>query len=240
MDHEATWPRAILLDFYGTVVEEDYVPISTICDRVACASMQGVTSREVSSYWGRRFGQLCSQSHGGAFRSQREVEQISLQEVLQYFDADLDGDRLNQILHEYWMRPELFPESKSVIAQCSLPICLISNIDEADLRSALGHTGLSFDGIVTSDGCRAYKPRPEPFRTALSILGMSSGEVLHVGDSLGSDVRGAKDMGIPVLWVNRQNRRLPNHARPDYMSADLNGLLTVLGSAGHEDSLGEA
>jgi 2-haloacid dehalogenase/putative hydrolase of the HAD superfamily len=235
MGREATWPRALLLDFYGTVVQEDTVPISGICDRVARASRQGATSREVGAYWGRRFNQLCSQSHGGAFRSQREVERISLQEVLQHFDADLDGERLNQALYEYWMCPALFPESKSVIAQCSLPICLISNIDEGDLRAALCHTGLSFDCIVTSDRCRAYKPRPEPFRRALSILGMSSGEVLHAGDSLGSDVQGAKDMGIRVLWVNRQNRRLPpNHARPDYISADLSGVLRVLGSAGQK------
>jgi 2-haloacid dehalogenase/putative hydrolase of the HAD superfamily len=237
MDHEVTWPRAILLDFYGTVVEEDHVPITAICDRIAQASLQDVTTSEVAVYWGRRFGQLCSRSYGAVFRPQREVERISLREVLQHFDADLDEEQLSQTLYDYWMRPTLFPESTSIIGQCTLPICLVSNIDDVDLRSALSQTGLRFDYVVTSDGCRAYKPRPEPFQVALSLLGLSSGDVLHVGDSLGSDVRGARDMGIPVLWVNRQNRLLPsNQALPDHTSADLCGLLSLLGPVRHGGS----
>jgi 2-haloacid dehalogenase/putative hydrolase of the HAD superfamily len=229
MGGETTWPRAILLDFYGTVVEEDHGPIAAICDQVARASSQAVTPREVGAYWGRRFGELCSESHGSTFRTQREVERISLQDTLWHFDADLDGEQLSQVLYDYWARPALFPESKSVIAQCSPPICLVSNIDDVDLRSALRHTDLSFDLVVTSDGCRAYKPRAEPFVEALSVLGLSSGEVLHVGDSLGSDVRGAKAQGISVLWINRKGRSLPpDHTAPDYVSTDLSGLLDVL------------
>jgi len=229
MGSETTWPRAILLDFYGTVAEEDDVPIATICDQIARASSQSVTPREVGSYWGPVFREMCSNSHASAFRPQKELERISLQELLRHFDADLDGERLSQVLYEYWAYPALFPESKDVIAQCNLPICLVSNIDDADLRSALRHTGLSFDYVVTSDGCKAYKPRPEPFVKALSLLGLSDGEVLHVGDSLGSDVRGAKAQGIPVLWINRKNRSLPpDHERPDHVSADLRGILDVL------------
>lgn len=236
MGSEATWPRAILLDFYGTVAGEDDVPIAAICDQIARASPQGVTVGEVGTYWGRRFGELCSGSHGSAFRSQRGVERISLQEVLRHFDTDLDGEALSQVLYDYWARPALFPESKSVIARCNLPVCLVSNIDDVDLRSALRHTGLSFDHVVTSDGCRAYKPRPEPFQKALALLGLSHGEVLHVGDSLGSDVRGAQAQGIPVLWVNRRNRALPpDHEPPDHVSTDLNGILDLLGRRSQGD-----
>jgi 2-haloacid dehalogenase/putative hydrolase of the HAD superfamily len=229
---DTTWPRAILLDFYGTVVEEDHAPIATICDQIARASSRDVTASEISAFWGRRFGELCAQSHGRAFRSQREVERISLQDVLQHFDADLDGERLNQVLYDYWVRPSLYPESRSVVSQCKRPVCLVSNIDEVDLRSALEHTGLTFEHIITSDGCRAYKPRPEPFMSALSLLGLSSHEVLHVGDSLRSDVRGARALSIPVLWINRRNRALPpGHEPPDYVSADLTGLIDVLRAA---------
>jgi len=160
----------------------------------------------------------------------------SLQEALQHFDVDLDGGQLSQVLYDYWARPVLFPETRGVIAQCTLPICLVSNIDDADLRSALSYTGLSFDHIVTSEGCRAYKPRPEPFVRALSLLGLSHGEVLYVGDSLGSDVRGARAQGVPVLWINRRNRALPpGHERPDYVSTDLNGILDLLGRRSQGD-----
>jgi len=55
--------------------------------------------------------------------------------------------------------------------------------DNADLASALKHVRMSFDHVVTSEDCRAYKPRPEPFQRALRLLGLEAHEVLHVGDS---------------------------------------------------------
>jgi len=222
-------PCALLLDFYGTVVEEDDVPIGKICDRIAQTSPLAVTAAEVGSCWGRVFGELCSQSYGSAFRSQKELERLSLQRVLQHFESNLDSGALSETLYEYWGRPTIFPESKEVLAQCRIPICLVSNIDNAEIQLALKHNDLSFDWVVTSEGCRAYKPRGEMFEKALSLLGLSAGEVLHIGDSLGSDVRGAKSQKIPVLWVNRRNRLAPcRDEAPDYISPDLTGLLDTL------------
>jgi 2-haloacid dehalogenase len=88
---------------------------------------------------------------------------------------------------------------------------------------------LHFDRIVTSQDCRAYKPRPEMFERALTWLGLLPGQVLHAGDSLGSDVRGARAMGIPVLWINRKGRQDPGgECALDYVATDLTGLLDVL------------
>jgi len=229
MNSKATWPHAILLDFYGTVVEEDGEPIGHVCDEIVRASSKATTAKEVSSYWGRVFNQMCLGSYGSTFRRERELEQASLQEVLLHFDADLDSEKLSQAVYDYWTRPAIFPESRGVIANCGVPICLLSNIDNADLASALKHNGLSFDLVVTSEDCKAYKPRPEPFEKALSLLGLSNEEVLHVGDSLSSDVRGARALAIPVLWINRRKRKLPaGHERPDYVSADLTRISDIV------------
>jgi 2-haloalkanoic acid dehalogenase type II len=230
--NQSSLPRALLLDFYGTIVKEDTVPIRKICERIAEASSSAVKPAEVGSYWGRVFSQMCFQSYGKAFQLQKELERLSLKHVLQHFESDLDGEALSETLYEYWSHPTLFPESTQVLAQCKIPICLVSNIDNAELKSALKHNGLYFDQVVTSEDCRAYKPRGEMFHEALSLLGLSAGEVLHVGDSLGSDVRGARSQGIPVLWVNRRNRQAPcGEEAPDYVSADLWGLMKVLRGA---------
>jgi 2-haloacid dehalogenase/putative hydrolase of the HAD superfamily len=218
-------PHALLLDFYGTVVEDDDVPIGQICDRIVEASPLAVTSAEIGSYWGRVFGQMCAESFGSTFRSQKELERLSLQCVLQHFECDLDPDALSQVLYEYWSCPVPFPESKEVLARCRMPICLVCNIDNAELESALRYNDLRFDFVVTSEDCRAYKPRGEMFDKALSLLDLSRKEVLHIGDSLSSDVRGAKSLRIPVLWINRKNRQAPEgEDAPDYISTDLRGL----------------
>jgi 2-haloacid dehalogenase/putative hydrolase of the HAD superfamily len=151
--------------------------------------------------------------------------------VLQRYRADLDADALSQIIIQYWAHPRLLPESRRVLAQCRIPKCLVSNIDNAELQSALRHNELDFDWIVTSEDCRAYKPRGEIFEKALALLGLSAAEVLHVGDSLGSDVRGAKSQGIPVLWINRRKRQPhTGDAAPEYEATDLRGLLSFVKS----------
>jgi len=220
---------AILLDFYGTVVEEDDIPVGKICDEISEVSPLTVTAAEIGSYWGCVFGQLCSRSFRTTFRSQKELERLSLQRVLQHFEADLDSDALSQILYEYWTHPTIFPESREVLAKCTIPICLVSNIDNAELQSALKHNNLCFDWVVTSEDCRAYKPRGEMFEKALSLLDLPAGKVLHVGDSFSSDVCGAKSQGILVLWINRKKKQVSCvDEAPDYISTDLTGLLNIL------------
>ena len=217
------------MDFYGTIVEDDDIPIKEICSQVSVLSPLEVTTVEVATYWGHIFRQLCSQSFGDTFQTQKELELISLQHILQHFKVNMDPRILSQSLYEYWSYPVLFPESREVLSQCRIPVCLISNIDNAELQSALEHNKLHFELVVTSEDCRAYKPRGELFEKALSIIGLSGAETLHVGDSFNSDVWGAKQQGIPVLWINRRQRSVPNlDVTPDYISADLTGLLDIL------------
>jgi 2-haloalkanoic acid dehalogenase type II len=222
-------PRALLLDFYGTVVHEDHDIISEICGRVAVASPLGIGAAEVRTYWGDTYRRLCATSHGPTFQTQRELTQRSLRRILEQFQAELDVEAISQPLYSYWTRPTPFAESVEVLAGCDVPVCLVSNIDNADLSSALAHTGLHFEHIVTSQTCRAYKPRGEMFARALSLLNARPEEALHVGDSLGSDVRGARAAGIRVLWVNRNGRKAPSgDGAPDWVSRDLRGLLQIL------------
>jgi len=234
-------PRAVTLDFYGTVVHDDEKPLTEICHRVAAASPQSTSPREVIAYWSRSFGQWCARSHGSGFHTQREIERESLQEALAHFQLALDAEALSAALYEHWAHPALWPESVEVLSQCDVPLCIVSNIDEADLQAALVHNELFFEHIVTSEGCRAYKPRGEMFGRALQLLDLPASEVLHVGDSLGSDVRGAKEAGMPVLWVNRKGRTLPAGAVvPDDTCADLSGLLAHVTTAPPRVALAQA
>ena len=224
-----TAPRALLLDCYGTILKDDGAIIRKVCSQISQASPLGATSAEIGSYWGRLFGQLCAQSYGDRFRTQREVVRASLEDALKNFQVNLDADEISQPLFAHWGRPAIFPEIKEVLGLCRVPMCMVSNIDNTELQLALKHNDLSFDWVVTSEDCRAYKPRGEMFEKALSLLGLPAAEVLHVGDSFSSDVRGAKSQGIPVLWVNRKGRQPPlSDVVPDYMAPDLAGLLEIL------------
>lgn len=221
------WPKAVLLDFFGTVVEEDHALIRDVAAKAAAATPLA-TAQEFAASWRQAFLELCA-CEGAEFRSQKDVDRLSLERALQRYGLDLDAGAMCEPFFSYWSRPTILPESRAVIDRCGVPICLVSNIDNAELRAALDYLDLRFDYVVTSEDCRAYKPCTPMFAQALALLGLEPADVLHVGDSFASDVRGAQAAGIPVMWINRRGRAAPErHNPPDYVARDLTGLLELV------------
>ncbi len=198
--------EALLVDFYGTLVEEDTAPIRSIVSRIAA---QGADAGAIAADWARRFAAGCAASYGDAFCTQREIELASLRELLAGHGRDLDAEALSQELFDYWVRPEPIAGAAEFLDALDVPLCIVSNIDSADLEAAIEHLGWRLPRVVTSESCRAYKPRGEPFAAALATLGYCADRVLHVGDSIGSDLRGAAEAGIRSVWVNPGGRSLP-------------------------------
>ena len=93
-----------------------------------------------------------------------------------------------------------------VLADLPVPVCCVSNADTSDICSAIELHRLRFDGIVTSEDARCYKPEVGIFQKAMHLMKVAADEVLHVGDSLHSDVGGAQRCGIEAVWVCRDRR----------------------------------
>jgi 2-haloalkanoic acid dehalogenase type II len=222
-------PRALLLDFYGTLVHEDTKVVEAICQEVS-RNAPAASPAEVARTWWSAFGALTTASHGPGFRLQRDLARMSLTDTVRHHESASDPGLLLEAQFAYWQRPQIHPDTRNLLA-AALPACVVSNIDRADLAAALAHHELGghFTHVVTSQDARAYKPRPEMFTTALGLLGLGAHEVIHVGDSLTSDVVGAARLGIPVAWVNRERRPAPGTGpRPTYEVTDLSELLALL------------
>ena len=84
---------------------------------------------------------------------------------------------------------------------------VISNWDER-LRPLLEQLKLAdyFEAIVVSREVRASKPSRTIFMHAVRELGLPPEAVLHVGDSLSMDVRGARAAGLSALLLKRGAR----------------------------------
>ena len=147
------------------------------------------------------------------------------------YDAPLDAEELSGELYSYWVSPKPIPGSAEFLAKLTVPVCVVSNIDTADLESAISSLGWRFSAIVTSESCRSYKPRPEPFEAALRTLDCAASCVLHVGDSIGSDLVGAASLGIPSAWVNPRRRSLPREvsSEPVHVVPTVLDLLSQMG-----------
>ncbi|HKL98857.1 MAG TPA: HAD family hydrolase [Mobilitalea sp.] len=200
--------KAIFLDFYGTVVHEDDTVIEKITQEIF-ETGNAADKSEIGTYWWKEFQTLFINSYGDSFRTQRDLEIQSLQSTIQYFHSTADALQMSNFMFQYWVKPHIFDESKIFFELCKLPIYIVSNIDRTDIVQALEFHKLMPSGIFTSEDAKSYKPRKELFELALSTTGYSSYEVVHIGDSLTSDIKGANEVGIQPIWINRNNREVP-------------------------------
>ncbi len=113
-------------------------------------------------------------------------------------------------MFEYWINPPIFEESKEFFQNCPVPIYIVSNIDRADILKAIEIHGLKPAGVFTSEDAKSYKPRKELFELALKDTNLLNSEVIHIGDSLSSDVKGAASVGINAIWINRFGKEVPD------------------------------
>lgn len=90
------------------------------------------------------------------------------------------------------------------LATRGLTLGVISNWDERlrPLSKRLKLAGY-FELIVVSREVGASKPSGAIFHQAVRMLGLPPGHVLHVGDSLSMDVRGARAAGLSALRLDR-------------------------------------
>ena len=82
---------------------------------------------------------------------------------------------------------------------------VISNLrnDMGELCERLGLTPY-LDFFVTSTDAGAEKPHAPIFLTALKRAQVEPGEAVHVGDQYHSDVRGAREVGITPVLMDRE------------------------------------
>jgi putative hydrolase of the HAD superfamily len=91
---------------------------------------------------------------------------------------------------------------------------VVSNWD-VSLHEVLERAGLGplLDGVITSAEAGVSKPDPEIFRRGLALAGAAAGEALHVGDTAGHDVAGARAAGIAAVLLVRDGEAPPGAIR---------------------------
>ncbi len=62
--------------------------------------------------------------------------------------------------------------------------------------------GLPWDCVITAENARCYKPRPEAYRTAVSLLGLRAPEVMLIA-AHNYDLRAARAEGLRTAFVPR-------------------------------------
>ena len=201
--------KAFFLDFYGTVVHEDGEIIKKIT-QIIYDTGKAENKSDIGAFWWNDFQRMFTNSYGDSFETQRALEEKSLEHTLAKFCSKANASELSNYMFEHWIKPPIFEESKKFFASSPIPIYIVSNIDTADILKAIEYHNLTPAGVFTSEDAKAYKPRKELFELALRSTGLKADEVIHIGDSVSSDVKGASSVNIRALWLNRFGKEIPD------------------------------
>ena len=121
----------------------------------------------------------------------------------EFFDAIYErfGDRESWLIYD-----DVIPTLQK-LEELGLKLAVVSNWDDR-LPPLLERLGLAvyFDEIIASFNLQAHKPEARIFQEAVTRLGLSPGEVLHVGDSTREDIEGARAAGLEALRIRRSGR----------------------------------
>lgn len=87
-----------------------------------------------------------------------------------------------------------------------------------------------FDGVFISEEIGYDKPRPEFFEHVFArIPPFAKDEILIVGDSLTSDMRGGSIAGVRCCWYNPHRAPNDTHVRVDYVIDSLAAVEEIVG-----------
>jgi len=108
-----------------------------------------------------------------------------------------------------------------IVSNFAIPECVVKLLETQDIASF-------FDVVVVSGAVNKRKPSPEIFQQALEKLGVAASETVFVGDTVDADVKGAKDMGMKTIFVERRKQKEAEQVCPDQTIKSLSELAVAL------------
>jgi 2-haloalkanoic acid dehalogenase type II len=220
--------KALLIDFYGTLVRENDGLIRDLARRICETSPLVVTQSDVAHFWWETMTTLFREHSGSNWRNLIGLEELALQEVAQRFESHIDvSEALDEIVFS-WQRPELFSDARQFLSRLPLPTCIVANSDNDTMATAISNAQLDGQVVVTSEAAQSYKPDLGLFFHALTVMGVKPAEALFVGDSIYYDMQPAQKTGMFTAWINRTGRPLGARCLPDVTCDNLQQLRSMI------------
>ncbi len=233
---------ALLFDAYGTIIDVGtYHRDITEYVLEECNSLYGrkIDPEEFNGFWNKDFERAFSDvnAYCGEFRNVRALYGISTKRVLSGYGIALTDTRVEELNTVYKKMLDeaiaVTPDVKKTLSALhseGYDMGLVSNGDTEELLEHMNGVKDYFDVIVTSEDLSVYKPDPRIFAEAVRRVGAHKEQTVFIGDSLTSDVLGAKKSGIKSVWYNERGRLPIYGIKPDFEIRDMAEVLQLLNS----------
>lgn len=201
-------------------------------ERYAIKHCFELIGREISAEWISRYAEI-----NDNYWKRLEKGEVTKAEVLRGRFADLFSEMGIEVAEEelrefqlnyqkalgsvYYYRDSSYELCKKLKGHCRQ--YLVTNGVESTQRNKLKLSGLDalMDDIFISEVIGFVKPRKEFFDACFAqIPDVDKERVLLIGDSLSSDIKGAKNAGIASCWYNPKGKTAEGIV-PDYVIENL-------------------
>ena len=224
--------RAVAFDCYGTLIR--FTTADFIRTMAEIARAQGIEV-DPELLW-HEFVKAAFVFRGEnvakpAYRRYEEAWAFQFERAAQELGFRGDGGLAALRLKEELSQAEAYPEVPEALDALGAHyrLAMLSNADDDFLHACLARNGLEFDVVVSSEVAQALKPDPAIFAYLAGVMGLEHPQILYVGDNPMPDVVGARRADVPVAWLNRSGRSLPDDTpEPDLQVGSLRQLVTVL------------
>ncbi|MBR1878080.1 MAG: YjjG family noncanonical pyrimidine nucleotidase [Paludibacteraceae bacterium] len=200
--------KVIFLDWDDTIGNWSRAEYSALCDVYRLYHLDAVYASAddfIATY--QPYNQNLWKQYGCGGISKEELQLKRFLHVLpdntQEALAREIGDAYLQLTNRYF---SLLPHAEKVVRYLAskYPLTIISNGFKEVQHYKFAHSGLAdcFAYILISEEVGVNKPQPGIFEKALELNGVRADEAIMIGDSLTSDIAGAKNAGIDTIWVH--------------------------------------
>lgn len=99
--------------------------------------------------------------------------------------------------------PDVAP-TLTCLKQAGVRLAFLTNLTQEMVEKNVRNAGLDrmFDGILSTDQVRVFKPDPRAYAMGLDFFGLPKERIAFAAFG-GWDAAGAKDFGYPTYWCNR-------------------------------------
>ena len=236
MQSEHSKVKALTFDVFGTVV--DWYG-SIVDEGEVFGNTHGIDIdwSQFALKWRAGYGPAMNRVRRGELPWQNidALHRLILDSLLDEFEivglSETDKDHLNRV----WHRLKPWPDAVNGLNRLRKQyiVATLSNGNVALLTNMAKFGGLPWDCILSAELTGHYKPDPEVYQTAASLLGLTPGEVMMVAAHPG-DLRASQAVGFQTALVPRPLEYGPGgvqgvNAHPsDLVANDFNELADLL------------
>lgn len=231
--------KALIFDVFGTVVDWRS---SLVADFTAWSAQRGISADwpALVDAWRQAYMPSMDEVRRHPERGfiiLDKLHRTSLVQLIKTFEIKgLTSDDL-EYLNRGWHRLNPWPDSVGGLTRLKTKYIIgpLSNGNVALLTNMAKHAGLPWDLVMSAELFKHYKPDPETYLGAATLLGLKPEQVMLVA-AHNNDLAAAQKHGLKTGFVPRiteygpsQSRDLKPEGNWDLVASDFNDLAQRLG-----------